>query len=269
MNVGQALAVRTVADAAESGNDQPLDRALSVMQCVADALRPCSITEIALETELPVPTVHRIVGQLERRGLLARALGSRRLVVGSALLRLSMAALEAALRSERTHQVLSALANRLGEHCQIGRRSEDFVVYLDSARAPRSDGLFFETGRRAPLHCTSIGKLFLAEMDDEDLDWWLEHAALERATPNTIVTQSTLRALVRRVRREQWATSNQEYALGVVGCAVPVRDAGRRLVAGLGVSVPSARVRHDQLQRFRPVLEAAAAEIGTSLETDG
>jgi DNA-binding IclR family transcriptional regulator len=268
MSAGQALATADRSFDAEPITDQPLDRAIAVLQVVAEAARPTSITEIALETALPVPTVHRLVGQLERRALLGRALGSKKLVVGPALLRLSVAALDASLRADRTYQVLVALAHRLGEHCQIGRRIDDRVTYVVSARSPRSDGLFFEPGRRAPLYCTSIGKLFLAEMGDEDLDAWLGHADLQKNTPNTIVSPTALRTLVRRVRKEQWATSNQEYALGVVGCAVPVRDGEGRLIAGLGVSAPSARVRHDQLQKFRSVVEAAAAEIGALLQAN-
>jgi IclR family acetate operon transcriptional repressor len=267
MNDGQALATRHTSDVDEEPvSDQPLDRALAVMHAVADSARPTSITEIALETELPVPTVHRLVGQLERRGLLTRALGSKKLVVGPALLRLSASSIEASLRAEKSYKVLAALANRLGEHSQLGRRIDDRVTYVASARSPRSDGLFFEPGRRAPLYCTSIGKLFLAEMNDDGLDWWLSHAVLEKNTPNTIISASALRTIVRRVRKEQWATTNQEYVPGVVGCAVPVRDADGRLVAGLGVSAPAARIRYDQLSKYRTVLEAAAAEIGASLD---
>jgi DNA-binding IclR family transcriptional regulator len=265
MNEGQALATRDAPESGEPASDQPLDRALAVLHAVADSSRPASITEIALDTELPVPTVHRLVGQLERRGLLTRALGSKKLVVGPTLLRLAASSIEASLRAEKTYKVLAALANRLGEHCQIGRRVDDRVSYVASARSPRSDGLFFEPGRRAPLYCTSIGKIFLAEMSDDDLDWWLSHAVLEKNTPNTIVSSSALRTVVRRVRKEQWATTNQEYVPGVVGCAVPIRDGEGRLVAGLGVSAPGARIRYDQLNRYRELLDAAAAEIGASL----
>ncbi len=265
MDPGQDIDERPTRADAEVVNDQPLDRAFALLQAVADATRPASVTELALECGLPVPTVHRLVGQLEKRGLLLRALGSKKVVVGPALVKLGIASLEAALRTDRAHQVLVALANRLGEHCQLGRRFDDCVVYVDSARAPRSEGLYFEPGRRSPLYCSSIGKLFLAEMTDGDLDWWLAHSPLERLTPNTIVAPAPLRTLVRKVRREGWATSNQEMLLGVVGCAIAVRDPGGRLVAGLGISAPSPRVPFEQLQKFRGLMESAATEISASL----
>jgi DNA-binding IclR family transcriptional regulator len=268
MNLSQDVDSRAASVAADDGGDQPLDRALAVLQAVADAPRPASITELALDCGLPVPTVHRLVGRLEKRNMIGRPPGSKRVVVGPALVRLGLASLEAAIRGDRPHQVLVALANRIGEHCQLGRRFDDAIVYMDSARAARSEGLYFESGRRAPMYCTSIGKLFLAEMSDADLDWWLAHAALERMTPTTIVAPGSLRAVVRRVRREGWAATDGELIAGVVGCAVPIRDAAGRLVAGLGISAPSARVTSAQVQNFRPLMDAAATEIALSLAGD-
>lgn len=268
MNLGQDIPVHRTSSSDDVATDQPLDRALAVLGVVADAARPISITEIAVDCGLPVPTVHRLVAQLEKRGLLTRALGSKRVVVGSALVRLSMASLEAAIRADRPHQVLAALAQQIGEHVQIGRRVDSQIVYVDTAKAPRSEGLYFEQGRRAPLHCTSIGKLFLAEVSDTDLDWWLAHAPIERFTPSTIVAPGSLRAAVKRVRRESWACSDQEYVLGVVGCAVPIRDTAGRLIAGLGISAPSARFPFDQLGRYRKVMESAAAEIAEALSSE-
>ena len=268
MNVSQAIAFPPASPSPETAKEQPFDRALAVLDAVTGAARPISVTDIAGECGLPVPTVHRLVAQLEKRGLLKRVLGSRKLVVGFGLVRLGIAALEAALCTDRQHQILAAFANRIGEHCQIGLRSDNAVVYVDTAKALRSNGLHFEQGRRAPLHCASIGKLYLAEMSEVEFDWWLAHAPLESLAPRTIVSPAALRSVVRTVRKQGWAVSNQELAVGVVGCAVPIRDFDGRLLAGLGLSVPSARVPFDELPRFRSAMEAAAGEIAAAVSAE-
>jgi IclR family acetate operon transcriptional repressor len=265
MNISQAMSFSVAAPNPEAAKDQPFDRALAVVDAVVGAARPVSVTDIASECGLPVPTVHRLVAQLEKRGLLKRVLGSKKLVVGYGLVRLGIAALEAALRTDRPHQILLAFANQIGEHCQIGLRSENAVLYIDTAQAVRSKGLHFEQGRRSPLHCTSIGKLYLAEMSDAEFDWWLSHAPLQSLAPRTIVSPAALRTVVKNVKKQGWAMSNEEVAAGVVGCAVPIRDFEGRLLAGLGISVPSARVSFDQLPRFRTAMESAAAEIAAAL----
>ena len=250
---------------AGEGRDQPLDRAFAILGAISTASGPASVTDLATQCDLPVPTVHRLVLQLERRGLLKRVLGTKKVVVGYGLVQLGAAALEAALRSDRSHQILVSLATELGEHCQIGVRTGNEVLYVDSAQAVRSTGLHFQQGRRAPLHCTSIGKLYLAEMTDNELVSWLSHAHLEAVTPKTVTKPSAIRTLVATVRSAGWATSNEEVAAGVVGCAVPIRAENGLLVAGLGISVPSARVSYKQISRFRAPLERAAVTIARSI----
>lgn len=247
---------------------KPLDRVLQVLGAVAGADRPLSMTEIANQCELPLPSVHRLVAELTERGLLGGVLGSKKLVIGPALVSLGAAALNAAMRANPVHEVLVGLSSRLGEDFQVAHRVDDDLVYLDVAHAARSQGLRFEQGRHSPLHCTSIGKLFLAEMPEEAFERWLARANLARLGPNTIVSRDKLREVVAQVRQAQWASNNEEIAAGVVGCAVPIRVNGR-LVAGLGISVPSARVKFSEIEQFRAPMQEAADEIGARLAAVG
>lgn len=241
--------------------DQPLDRAFALLSALASESGPMSVTELANACKYPIATVHRLTAQLERRGLIKRALGSKKLLIGPALVALATAAIEAAIRSDQTHQILVALAGELGEACHIGVRSGDEVVYIDAARTTRSSGLQFEQGRRAPIYCTSIGKIHLGELTDRELDDWLAHTELTRFAPGTIVSKQRLKAVVREVRKRGWAASNEEFTPGVVGCAVPVRLPNGRLLAGLGVSVPNARMPFEKLDLLLPALQRAARRI--------
>jgi len=250
----------------DAASDQPLDRALALLGTLAEQARALSVTELAALCEYPVPTVHRLVAQLEQRRLIKRALGSKKVLVGPVLVELGTAAAEAAMRSDHAHQVVARLAGELGEACHLGIRIGDEVVYVDAARTRQSSGLQFEQGRRAPIHCTSIGKLYLAEMTGADLDAWLAKAPLPRFAPATIVSKQKLRSVILDVRKNGWAASDAEFVPGVVGCAVPVRLKSGRLLAGLGVSVPSARMAYAKLKAFVPALRRAAGEIAASTE---
>lgn len=250
---------------AKEPRDQPFDRALAMLSALASTARPASITELAALCAVPVPTAHRIAGQLEARGLVKRALGSKKFLVGPAMVQLAAATTEAAVRSDRVHGILVALAAKLGEPCQIGVRAGNEVVYVDTVRAARSAGLHFEQGRRAPIHCTSIGKIFLAEMPDAEFDLWLHSTELPRLTPATIVSARKIKAIVKDARRNGWAASNEEFAPGVVGCAVPIRLPNGSLIAGLGISVPSARASFAQVKAHVPLLQRVAREIGTGV----
>ena len=265
MNASQVIPLQFTSAPQEAAKELPFDRALAVLDVVTSAARPLSVTDIAGECGLPVPTVHRLVAQLERRALVKRVIGSKKFVVGFGLVRLGQAAIESAMKSDRPHQILVAFADEIGEHCQIGLRTDNAVLYVDTAQALRSKGLHFEAGRRAPLHATSIGKLFLGELGEAELDWWLAHTPLESIAPRTSVSSASLRTVVRKARTDGWATSNEEVAAGVVGCAVPIRDFDGRMLAGLGLSTPNARVAFEALSRYRPAMESTAAAIAAAL----
>ena len=249
-----------------SSTDQPLDRAFAVMGVVVAGGRAISITDIAQRCQLPMPTVHRIVAKLEQRALLKRALGSRKVLVGANLVRLGAAAVDASMRFDDVHQALETLAHEIGEHCQLGVREGNQVLYSDTVRAAHSTGLHFEQGKRAPLYCSSIGKLLLAEMPADEFNDWLKRVPREQLTRQTIVSERGLRIAVKAVRSSAWAASNEEMAAGVVGCAVPVRLSNHSLVAGLGVSVPSARMLFSELDTLRSPMERAARSIALAIE---
>lgn len=250
-----------------AARDQPLDRALAVLERVLDAPGRFTAAALAMELGLPLPSTARLITQLESRALIRRLPGSRQLSPGTRLLGLGLGAARAAFTGDVPHQLLVRLATHLREHCQIGVISETEVVYLDSAQGARGASLQFEPGAHAPIHCTSTGKLFLAELDDTDLRRFVGRRPLPRYTPSTITDPVRLIAQVKVVRRRGWAATDGEYATGVVGCAVPIRGRANSMIASLAVAVPEARTTFGAVHRFVPALREAAKAIGAALET--
>ena len=91
--------------------DGPLDRALAIVRHVADQRKAVSAAEIAKALSLPLPTAHRLIGNLEDRGLLQKALGTKRYVVGNQLVTLSATVIGAAFRTARWYAVLHRIEN--------------------------------------------------------------------------------------------------------------------------------------------------------------
>src|ERR1700744_3749289 len=187
--------------------DQPLDRALAVLELVLAMPGRLSVATLAVEARLPMPTAARLVTHLEARRLIRRGLGTRHLSPGPRLIGLGLDAARAAVTGDAAHLLLAGLAARLGEHCQIGVVSETDVVYVDSVRGARAASLQFEPGERARIHCTSTGKLFLAEQDDAGLWGFLGNRPLLRHTATTVTDPAVLRDQVREARRRGWGSA--------------------------------------------------------------
>jgi DNA-binding IclR family transcriptional regulator len=243
-------------------------KALSLLECVSGAGKPIALAELAVRLGLPKPTAHRIALLLEREGYLEREQGSRRFVVGSRLVDLSLDALLASARHGPRHVLLKALSAELGETgslwCLVGAES----VCLDRIEMESMLGVQVTTGTRLPLHCTATGKLFLSIMPRRRREHLINSLPLDRRTESTITDPEALVAEVDRVRDEGVATEDEELHAGVVSVAVPVSGPRERLWAGLAVTVPKARHTIEEAMSFVPVMRRMARRLSATFVTD-
>jgi IclR family acetate operon transcriptional repressor len=254
-----------LANQPDSSSDGPLDRAIAILTFVAEQKKALSAAEIAAALSLPLPTAHRLIGNLESRGLIQKALGTKRYLVGSKLVTLAAKTIGAAFRTVRRHAVLSAVADRIGEQCEIGVVRDNVVVYVDSVRSRQQQGLQFNPGDAAPLHCTSTGKIYMSRLPAKVRKRLIHSLPLVRYTPRTITDPEELLALLEETRRRGWAKTNEEFVRGVVGCAVPIVSPEGDLIACLGVSVPAARVGFAGLDAFISPLQDAASLLSETI----
>lgn len=246
----------------------PVGKIFAILTEIARHHGTVGITDLAAALRLPKTTVHRLAAQLERLGYLQREPGGRRLTIAPALVGLATDLLTASTRLAPRHAVLEALSQQVEESCSLAVRVGYEIVYLDDVTAASPLAFHFQAGQRAPLHCTSIGKLYLARMSKQELDRYLTSGSLARYTEHTITDPHRLRALIKRVAKDDFASSNQEYVLGVVGAAVPVLGPGGRMVAGLAVSISAARMDYKDLPRLQPLLQDASEKLGGTFTAD-
>lgn len=249
--------------------DGPLDRAFAILDFVAGQLKAVTSAEISKALDLPLPSAHRLIGNLEVRGLLQRAPGTKRFMVGNSLVNLAGKTIGSAFRTARRHAVLRRVAEQIGEQCEIGIVKNASVSYVDNVRLARSQGLQFDPGSNAPLHCTSTGKIYLSRMPPKARRKLVYSLSLFPYTETTVSDPEALLRMLDETQSAGWARTKEEYVRGVVGCGVPILAPDRKLIACLGVSVPTTRVNFGELERFRePLIEAATLLSETILQID-
>jgi len=250
----------------DTGKAFPTVKAVAILEAMATVRRPLGVTEVGVLLGLPKPTAHRIVRMLESEGLLQREPGSRRFVPGARLVRLGLGVVAASMLSAPRHAILEALSQKIGETCNFGVMADSHVVYLDRVESAWPFGLRFERGSRVPLHCTSMGKLFLSLMPAKKCALLLRSMPLYRYTENTITDAARLEAELENIRSAEVSTDNQEFLAGVVCVAVPVRDTNKQPVAALAVSAPLARMTLQQGLQHVPLLQAAAEQLTVTID---
>ena len=259
--VRQAVVVRL--DEAVGGTSTL--KPFTFLEAIAQAQRPLSVSELSALLNVPQPTAHRIVHMLEGEGFLEREPGSRRYAPGSRLVRLGFGVVATSARAAPRRAILEALSTDIGETCNFGVRVGNHLMYLDRVEAAWPFGLRFEPGSRVPLHCTSMGKLFLSFMPARQRWQLLNAAPLHRYTEHTITDPLLLESELEEIRRSNVSTDNQEFLAGVVCAAVPVRAPSGGVVAGLAVSAPLARMSLKRATQCVPLLRVAAEKIADTL----
>lgn len=249
---------------AESLGVLPSMKAFAFLEAIAQAQRPLSVSEFSALLNVPQPTAHRIVHMLEVENLLARDPDSRRYGPGDRLARLSLGLISASVRLAPRRAALEELSKAVGETCNLGILAGTHLMYLDRIEAGWPFGLRFEPGSRVPLHCTSMGKLFLSFLTPERSKRLLSTNPLHTYTENTITDPIRLEEEFARIRELGISTDNQEFLAGVVCVAVPVRSNGT-VVAALAISAPAARMSLNRGLQHVPLLRNAAAKIEATL----
>ena len=219
-------------DEQTKGAESPTAKILAIVTAIAS--QPGSgLTAIAQQTGLPKATVHRIVGELERLDWIHRSPGQHGLGVGSSLLRTALDTVHARFKQTVANTILRNLAEELGETCTVGIADGSEVVFLETVQPAHPISFVFPKRSRAPLYCSSTGRVFLAEMSEEAFERYLEVSVREKFTPHTTVDPAILRQIIEGVRKNGYAKTNNEWVMHVVGAAVPIRDTRGRCIAAL------------------------------------
>lgn len=208
-------------------------RTFDVLELLVGHAGGMTVTEIAKRLELPVSSSHNLLQRMVASEVvsvtedLRYALGPRAVRLGLRI------ADELEVRSvARRH--LQDLALATGEDVYLAVRLGENVTYVDRVPGSRPVSVEIRLGRELYLHATAVGKLYAAL--DPSLRPRLEHNDPPALTAHTITDPDTLDAELERIRHTGFAVSREEAVDGIVGLAVPVRDATGRLAAAVHIS---------------------------------
>jgi DNA-binding IclR family transcriptional regulator len=243
---------------------QVFERADLLLGILANQASPVGLKLLASESGLNISTVHRILGALASIGLVEHQAGG--------FYRLGLRWLEYGNLVRERLQIrdvarpfIEQLHEQIGEPVNLAIRDGDDIIYLDRAAANAARvRVFYRVGSRAPLHLTSLGKLFLAEESATQVTAYAKRTGLPGNTEHSLTDLATLNKALAKVRSAGIAFDNEEAELGLRCVAAPVRDDQGLLVAAVSVSSPSDRFG-DHEKIWVPALKACADEVSRAL----
>lgn len=219
-----------------------------------------TLSDIARRTNLPLPTVHRLVGELVTWRALTRG-SDGGYTVGVRLWEVGLLSpLHTRLR-EVAVPFMHDLYESTRENIHLAVRDGNEALYVEKFTGHRSVPIISRVGGRLPMHATGVGKALLAFSGPAFIASFIR-GPLPRCTPYTITEPGRLAHELAVVRQRGWAHTREEMTLGSCSVAVPVPDADGTALASLGIVVHSVRA---SLERLVPALRAAAEGVGARL----
>ena len=247
---------------------QVVERMMNLLDALAEQEESSSLKLMAEQTGLHPSTAHRILNDMVACRLVERGdggtyrLGLKLLELGN-LVKARLSVREAAQVPMRTLHKLT------GETVNLSVRQGDEIVYIDRAYSERSGMQVVRAiGGRAPLHLTSVGKLFLASDDTNQVRAYVTRTGLSGHTKNSITDLHKLETELNQVRKVGNSRDDEELELGVSCFAAAILDDRGKLVAGLSLSSPTDRMQADWLKALQETALQISKGMGYKPKTN-
>jgi len=241
---------------------QVIDRGAQLLSLVLESKAPRGLSELATEAGMPKSTASRLLGALERNGLVEQQGERGQFRAGPVLMRFATRSDPGRHLIELAEKPMAALAEATGETINLAVAGSAGVEHLAQIESRHYLGTTQWMGRSVPYHCSANGKVLLAYGAAGVRE------PLEPLTSRTIVEPAQLGAELETIRRDGFATAVDELELGLSAVAAPVLDGSGRAVAALSVSGPTLRLSPRRVAELRPIVIKQARALAEQLGHD-
>jgi len=244
----------------------PLSKVFAILEAVvAKQETGATYSDILARLDLPKSTVHRLLKDLVDIGYITYDLESRRYTGSFRLAQLGSEVISKFQLRKHVRPFLNDLHWATEHTSNLGILDGTRGVFIDKIEA-RDFGikLFSELGKTFPLHCTGMGKIFLAYAG-EKLFRQLTESPLEPVTDQTITDPELLQQELSRIRNQGYALDNEEITRGIICVAGPIFDYHQELIAAISVAFPAYIEKDRGLQKEIEAIKKFSALISKSL----
>lgn len=237
-----------------------LARGLAVIQAFGHGRPRMSLAEVAQVVDLPRAAVRRSLLTLKELGYVAS--DGKLFYLTPAILRLGFSYLASQPLSQIAQPYVNRLRERFQESSSVSVLDSNEIIYIARATAIRLLSSALNIGSRLPAYCTSMGRVLLSSLDEDQLNAYFKSVKLIRFTDRTVTNEAELRQILAQVREAAYCIIDQEREIGLRSIAVPVRNRAGTVVAALNISGQAGRLEISQMRtELLPALQDTASEI--------
>ena len=235
---------------------QTVDRALQLLESLAEhptGMQPKEIEEVL---ELNKVTVHRLLATLENRGFIERM--GNAYVIGLKLVELSSMKLSNVELKTEASPYLRELVSRLGLPVQMAILEGTEAVFIDKIESRNSFRMYSQIGKRIPLYASGVGKVLLLQKSDEEIRKKLEGVEFTAFTSKTLTSVEEILKAISVAREKGYAIDDEEHEEGIFCVAAPIYDYRDKIIAAISVGgIEEAFVKETNTDQIELIKETA------------
>lgn len=223
------------------------------------------ISDLSVRLAMPKATVYRFLQTMMTLGYVRQESDSERYGLTMKAFELGAKALQYPDLVDLAKHHMQMLADQTGETVHLGTLIDSEIIYVHKIDSRHNLGMYSRIGRRAPLHCTAIGKVLMAWEHPERRDRVLAGAEFKRFRDKTIVEPAAFLAELERVKDQGFGEDREEFDDHIRCLGIPIFDRLNQPIAGMSISFPSFRYDEAKAPEIVAILTAASRDISTRL----
>jgi len=223
------------------------------------------ITDLSVRLAMPKATVYRFLQTMKSLGYVRQEADSERYGLAMKMFELGAKALQHPELIDLAKHHMQILADITGETVHLGTLIDSEIIYVHKVDSRHMLGMYSRVGRRAPLHCTAIGKVLMAWEHPERRDRILAGVEFQRFRDKTITNADDFRVELERVRGQGFGEDREEFDDHIRCLGVPIFDRLGQPIAGMSVSFPTFRYDEAKAPEVVAMLQDASRDISARL----
>lgn len=242
-------------------------KALRALEVIGEHTDGISLSDVAGVTGLNRSTAYRLLTTLVDAGYLARSEETKKYQLSHKLVSIGRLILARSGPDEIIRETISNLSRETQEAANFSVLTGHQAVIRMLSKGSHLLSVDFKVGDRSDLHCTSIGKVLLAQQGERFIQNVLARP-LPKVAPRTITDPNVLRLELESIRECGYALDVLEFAMDLCCVAVPVFSANGKLLGGINLAGPRSRFTHERLDELAQILLKATRELSHALQQE-
>ncbi len=240
-------------------NVQSVERALIILETLAQAQRGMSIKEISNKVDLAKSTTHRLLTTLMSKGYVIQDNENDDYSLGLKLVEISSSILENLDIRSYAKDALEHLRDVTNESVHLCIHENGEVVYIDKFEGNHTIRMHSKIGKRGMMHCTGVGKILLSGMTKEEISNIIRKKGLPKLTSKTITETEALYKRLEKIRTDGYDIDDIENEEGIRCMAAPIFNHRGETIAAISISGPEMRITKERIESElkRHVLETS------------